>query len=60
MKKSSIIDEKLQIAYQQAHYYVFDPPILLKVGTEKDLMDQLLVANNHDRLGAQTELLWCV
>jgi hypothetical protein len=42
-KKRAIIDEKLQIAYQQAHYHVFEPPVLLKVGTSQDRVDQLIV-----------------
>ena len=37
-----LIDEQLQKAYQQAHYYVFEPPLLLRIGENQPALDQLL------------------
>ena len=44
--KLRLIDEQLRIAYQTARYQVLDSPILLTVGKQQAVLDELLMANN--------------
>ena len=44
--KSEGIDQELQIAYEQACYRLFEPPVLFKINEQNDALCQLLKKHN--------------